>query len=33
MKLNGLDGGDAGWLSMLAVEPAFQRRGAGAGLR
>lgn len=29
MKLNGLDGGDAGWLSMLAVEPAFQRSGAG----
>ncbi len=29
MKLNGLDGGNAGWLSILAVEPAFQRRGAG----
>lgn len=29
LKINGLDSGDIGWISMLAVEPAFQRRGIG----
>lgn len=28
-KVNGLQGGDTGWISMLAVEPKFRRRGAG----
>lgn len=29
LKINGLDCGDIGWISMLAVEPAFQRKGIG----
>ncbi len=29
LKINGLDGDSAGWISVLAVEPAFQRRGIG----
>ena len=31
LKVNGLESGDdIGWISVLAVEPAFQRRGAGS---
>lgn len=29
LKVNGLDGGDIGWISMLAVERDFRRHGAG----
>ena len=30
LKVNGLESGDnIGWISMLAVEPAFQRKGVG----
>lgn len=30
LKINGLESGDeVGWISMLAVEPAFQRKGIG----
>ena len=30
LKINGLESGDdIGWISMLAVEPAFQRKGTG----
>lgn len=29
LKVNGLRGGNTGWISMLAVEPKFRRRGAG----
>jgi ribosomal protein S18 acetylase RimI-like enzyme len=29
IKVNGLDRGDVGWISMLAVEPAFQKRRIG----
>jgi ribosomal protein S18 acetylase RimI-like enzyme len=30
LKINGLDNGDMGWISMLAVEPCFQHKGVGA---
>ncbi len=29
LKINGLEAGDAGWVSMLAVEPRFQHKGIG----
>lgn len=30
LKVNGLESGDeTGWISMLAVAPTFQRKGAG----
>ncbi len=29
LKINGIDSGSTGWISMLAVEPAFQRKGVG----
>ena len=30
LKINGLESGDeTGWISMLAVAPSFQRKGAG----
>ena len=31
LKVNGLESGDnIGWISMLAVEPAFHRKGIGS---
>ncbi len=30
VKVNGLESGDIGWISMLVVEPKFRRRGAGS---
>ncbi|MDE6030246.1 MAG: GNAT family N-acetyltransferase, partial [Oscillospiraceae bacterium] len=30
VKVNGLESGDTGWISMLTVEPKFRRRGAGS---
>lgn len=29
LKINGLDGNDTAWLSMLAVTPEYQRKGLG----
>lgn len=29
LKINGLDGNDTAWLSMLAVTPEYQRKGIG----
>lgn len=29
LKINGLDGNDTAWLSMLAVAPEYQRKGLG----
>ena len=29
LKLNGISDGETGWISMLAVDPAMQRKGAG----
>ena len=30
LKVNGLQSGDTGWISMLAIEPNYRRRGAGS---
>lgn len=30
LKVNGLDNNETGWISMLAVDPAFRKKGAGS---